>query len=123
VSLRNLSKHPRGFGCFVAAAQHATVKTPISLTGFDVHRTLRIAAVDVAVGRKAPLQGVASGGPKSARWPSFNIEPQNRLHRPKRASIEALADPREGRIARLQRQRREGAESGPSAASHEGHRT
>ena len=44
------------------------------MTGVDVNRTLRIAAVNVVVGRKARLQGSTQEGPESASKPPSQCE-------------------------------------------------
>lgn len=56
--------------------QGAGVRNPSAegTAGVDVNRTLRIAAVDVAVGRKARLSGSLWEGPESEPEPSFHCK-------------------------------------------------
>jgi hypothetical protein len=57
---------------------------PPFLTGFDVDRTLRIAAADVAVGRRARPHESRREGPESGGKPAYPSRVGNSPHPPER---------------------------------------
>jgi hypothetical protein len=70
-----------------AAPRPRTFVVSDRMSPTDVNRTLRIAAVDVAVGRNARLHESPREGPEFAPIAVIPYRARNRVHRPKRATF------------------------------------